>query len=80
MKLEPNEGESRENAVSLRCDESVNLSFALRYLNLFNKANSLCSIVDVQLSTEAPLVVKYGVEDFGALKFYLAPKITDEDE
>ena len=80
VKLEPNDGDSRENAVSLTCDESVNLSFALRYLNMFNKANTLSNTVEVHLSSEAPLTVKYGVEDFGALKFYLAPKITDDDE
>ena len=80
MKLEPNEGDSRENAVSLSCDESVNLSFALRYLNMFNKANTLSNVVDVHLSSEAPLTVKYGIEDFGALKFYLAPKITEDED
>lgn len=47
VKLEPNEGDSRESAVNLTCDETVNLSFALRYLNMFNKANTLCNTVNV---------------------------------
>lgn len=80
MKLEPNEGDSRDNAVSIQCTEEVNLSFALRYLNMFNKANTLSDKVHVHLSNEAPLIVQYNVQDYGHLKFYLAPKITDDEE
>jgi proliferating cell nuclear antigen len=80
VKIEPNEGDSRDTAVGLTCEENVNLSFALRYLNMFNKANTLSNQVEVHLSTEAPLTVKYAVADFGHLKFYLAPKITDDEE
>jgi proliferating cell nuclear antigen len=58
----------------------VNLSFALRYLNMFNKANSLNDKVHIHLSNEAPLTVRYNIEEYGSLKFYLAPKITEEDE
>lgn len=79
VKLEPNEGESRDTAVVVKCEEKVNLSFALRYLNMFNKANSLSDKVDVHLSNEAPLTVNYGISDYGHLKFYLAPKITEDE-
>ena len=59
-------------------DETVCLSFALRYLNLFNKAASLSNQVVLYLSPETPLCVDYKIENLGSLKFYLAPKISDE--
>ena len=59
-------------------DESVNLSFALRYLNMFNKASCLCNNVRMMLAADTPLVVEYEIESLGSLKYYLAPKISDE--
>jgi proliferating cell nuclear antigen len=58
--------------------DSVSLSFALRYLNLFNKAYSLSNQVKISMSADTPLVVEYEVESMGELKFYLAPKISED--
>jgi proliferating cell nuclear antigen len=58
-------------------DDAVTLSFALRYLNLFNKAYTLSNSVKISMAADTPLVVEYEVETLGSLKFYLAPKITD---
>jgi proliferating cell nuclear antigen len=56
---------------------NVNASFALRYLNLFNKASSLSATVTLSVSEDLPLIVKYDF-DIGTMKYYLAPKINDE--
>ena len=53
------------------------MSFALRYLNLFNKAYTLSTHVKLSMAADTPLVVEYEVEMLGTLKYYLAPKITD---
>jgi hypothetical protein len=45
----------------------------------FAKAASLSSVVKLSMSKDLPLVVEYTIDDIGHLKFYLAPKI-DEDE
>ena len=39
--LKPNQGETKEDAMHLQIEENVKLSFALRYLNMFNKASIL---------------------------------------
>lgn len=65
--------------MTVKCEEKVNLAFALRYLNMFNKANTLSDKVQVHLSNEAPLTVNYSINDYGHLKFYLAPKITEDE-
>eukprot|EP00351_Strombidinopsis_sp_SopsisLIS2011_P000432 CAMPEP_0116884416 /NCGR_PEP_ID=MMETSP0463-20121206/17312_1 /TAXON_ID=181622 /ORGANISM="Strombidinopsis sp, Strain SopsisLIS2011" /LENGTH=119 /DNA_ID=CAMNT_0004540907 /DNA_START=414 /DNA_END=773 /DNA_ORIENTATION=- len=59
-------------------EDGVSLSFALRYLNLFNKAYSLSNQVKISMAADVPLVVEYAVDNLGTLKFYLAPKITDD--
>ena len=59
--------------------EKVNLSFALRYLNMFNKASTLCSNVKLMLASDTPLVVEYEIESLGSLKYYLAPKINENE-
>ena len=58
--------------------DAVSLSFALRYLNLFNKAYTLSQQVKISMSADTPLVVEYEVENMGELKFYLAPKISED--
>lgn len=58
--------------------DTVVLSFALRYLNLFNKAYNLSNSVRIQMASETPLVVEYEIDKLGSLKYYLAPKISDQ--
>eukprot|EP01026_Neomeris_dumetosa_P079223 TRINITY_DN8623_c0_g2_i3.p2 TRINITY_DN8623_c0_g2~~TRINITY_DN8623_c0_g2_i3.p2 ORF type:complete len:198 (-),score=23.00 TRINITY_DN8623_c0_g2_i3:568-1161(-) len=61
-------------------EEAVNASFALKYLNTFTKATSLSQYVTLQISPNLPIVVEYKIADFGSIKFYLAPKLDDENE
>lgn len=61
-------------------NEPVSLTFALRYLNSFTKATSLSESVTISLSSELPVVVEYKIADMGYIRYYLAPKIEDEDE
>ncbi len=73
-------GEKVEDKTSIEVKEPVKLAFALRYLNMFNKASSCSPAVSLMLSSETPLVVEYAMDKLGALKFYLAPKISEEKE
>ncbi len=50
-----------------------------RYLSLFAKAAGLSDYVTLSLSTDAPLVVEFRVQDIGYIRYYLAPKIDDGD-
>ena len=66
--------------VTIDLQESVELTFALRYLNFFTKATSLSPSVTLQLNKDLPLVVEYRIEDIGYVRYYLAPKIDSDDE
>mmetsp|Transcript_16322 Transcript_16322/g.36979 ORF Transcript_16322/g.36979 Transcript_16322/m.36979 type:complete len:262 (-) Transcript_16322:8-793(-) len=69
-----------ESAVTIELEEDVELTFALRYLNIFTKATPLSGTVTLSMSKDVPLVVEYKIESIGYVRFYLAPKIEDEDE
>lgn len=59
--------------------EPVALTFALRYLNNFAKATPLSSQVKIGLTKDLPIVVEYNIESMGHVKYFLAPKIEDEE-
>ncbi|GAB2209572.1 hypothetical protein Droror1_Dr00026790 [Drosera rotundifolia] len=70
-----------EDQTIIEMNEPVTLTFALRYMNSFTKATPLSNTVTISLSSELPVVVEYKIAEMGYIRFYLAPKIEeDEDE
>ena len=47
---------------------------------MFTKASSLSPLVSLYLSVEFPLMVEYKLAQLGVLKFYLAPRISDDNK
>ena len=78
IKLQQSDNVKAEEQTTLEVNEVVNQQFAIRYLNLFNKASPLSSFTRLCMHTEQPLVVEYKIDQLGLLKYYLAPKINDE--
>jgi len=78
IKLGQNEGGNIDERTTLEVSEGVTQQFAIRYLNMFNKASPLTTFTRLCLHAEQPLVVEYKIENLGVLKYYLAPKISDE--
>jgi len=72
-------GDSDES-FDLQVNDPIELSFATQYLKKFTAAGPLARDVTVALSADVPMVIAYEVEDFGHLKYFLAPKIDDEDD
>ena len=71
--------DKEEEAVTIEMQEPVNLTFASRYLGMFTKASCLSGQVSLSMSPDVPLVVEYNIADMGHIRYYLAPKIEDED-
>ncbi|CAD8095551.1 unnamed protein product [Paramecium primaurelia] len=80
VSVKSNDCEKKEERVECDVDEPVNLSFAVRYFNLFNKASALSPQVILSMSQDQPLVIEYQIENMGSLKLYLAPKINDDEQ
>lgn len=72
--------EKEDEHVVIDMEEPVELTFALRYLNFFTKATPLSGCVVISMSPDIPVVVEYPISDVGHIKFYLAPKIEEDDE
>ncbi|KAK3089241.1 hypothetical protein FSP39_002044 [Pinctada imbricata] len=72
--------DKEEEAVIVEMNQAVTLTFALRYLNFFTKATPLAPQVTLSMSQDVPLVVEYKIADMGFLRYYLAPKIEDQEE
>jgi proliferating cell nuclear antigen len=78
--------EKEDDEVTIQMEEPVELTFALRYLNLFTKATPLGGHMTLSMSPDVPVVVEYpicvdkGGEGVGHVRYYLAPKIDEEEE
>lgn len=68
-----------EKNVEINLSEPVALTFSLKYLVNFCKASGLSDSVKLSLSNEVPLLVEYEISNQSYLRFYLAPKIGDEE-
>jgi proliferating cell nuclear antigen len=72
--------DKEEEQVVIELKDAVSLNFALRYLNFFTKATPLSDTVTLSMSKDVPLVVEYRIESMGYIRYYLAPKIEEEEE
>ena len=78
IRIGVNEGMTKEQQTLIEVTEPCEQQFAIRYLNMFNKAAPLSTHTRLCLHQEQPLVVEYEIGNLGVLKYYLAPKINDE--
>ncbi|EEB09016.2 hypothetical protein SJAG_04190 [Schizosaccharomyces japonicus yFS275] len=68
-----------DQSIEISLTQAVSLTFSLKYLAQFTKATPLATRVTLSMSSEVPLLVEYKMES-GHLRYYLAPKIGEEDE
>ncbi|KAK1267621.1 Proliferating cell nuclear antigen [Acorus gramineus] len=69
-----------EESTIIEMTQPVSLTFALRYMNCFTRATPLSNTVTISMSSDLPMVVEYKIAEMGYLRFYLAPKIEDEED
>ncbi|KAF7153639.1 hypothetical protein RHSIM_Rhsim01G0234300 [Rhododendron simsii] len=69
-----------EEATIIEMNEPVSLTFGLRYMNSLTKATPLSNTVTLSLSSGLPAVVEYRIAEMGYIRFYLAPKIEEDDD
>lgn len=64
---------------TMKIKGNTKCKFANRYLQMFTKASNLSKSVILKISSDNPMCVEYIIADLGVLKYYLAPKIEDEN-
>ena len=57
--------------------EELNISFSLNHLCKMCCSTKLGATIDVSLSREYPMALKYNLGDESQVIFYIAPKISD---
>ena len=77
MELRENNTENENESISLEVEQPMTQNFSLTFLNSFCKAASLSSRVKLCLSDQTPLLLEFSMGDLGELKFYLAPKLSE---
>lgn len=65
-------------AINMRQPACVSVS--LKFLSQFTKATPLSETVRVEFSNDCPMLVEYPIGDMGYIRFYLAPKVDDEED
>ncbi|KAI9794197.1 MAG: proliferating cell nuclear antigen [Peltula sp. TS41687] len=73
------DAEHSEKNIEISLSEPVALTFSLKYLVNFCKATGLSDTVRLCLSNEVPLLVEYPLAGNSYLRYYLAPKIGDDE-
>jgi len=68
-----------EESTTIDCSKNIQLTFALKFLNTFCKAASLCPQVILNLIDDKPLMVEFKIPEVGHIRYYLAPKIDEEN-
>jgi len=67
-----------ENSDQINENKIVKGKFSLKYLNLFTKGSTnMCSVVEIMLKNDYPILIKYAVASLGHITFCLAPKVDD---
>ncbi len=80
MTLKANTTEKEDDDIEIDCTEKVNSTYGLQYLNGFAKASGLTNRIGLYLSNSFPLMIEYDIENIGFIKFFLAPKMDDEEQ
>lgn len=80
--IRPSEDDvEKDKKTQLRIEQPLSLNFAMRYLNNFARATPLSPTVTLCLAPDKPIEVMYSFNDnCGSLRFFLAPKIDEEDQ
>jgi proliferating cell nuclear antigen len=76
--LEPKDADGRpEDEISIETAHPDSVSFTLRYLYSFGKANLLNPQVKLSLCKTLPLIIEYQIGETGYIRFFVAPKVDD---
>jgi proliferating cell nuclear antigen len=69
-----------DDDVTIELNEAVTQTYAMRFLILFSKGQSLSKRVKLSICNDVPLVAEYKMGDMGYIRYFLAPKIDDDND
>lgn len=79
--LQQTDSADDKNAVTISVNEPVKMTFPGKYLNMFTKAVPVSDSVTMCIQDGNPLAVEFALPDeLGFVRYFLAPKIDQEEE
>lgn len=69
--------ETSQTKITMR--KPVTISVSVKFLSAFTKATSLSPTVKLEIIDKQPMMVEYSLGEVGYLRFYLAPKLGDDE-
>ncbi|KAJ3344875.1 hypothetical protein HDU91_007523 [Kappamyces sp. JEL0680] len=72
--------EDEENQTVIHLNSPVSVLLSVKFLVDFSKATPLSKTVTLGITNDLPVLVEYKVSDVGHIRYYLAPKMSEEDE
>lgn len=71
--------EDEDTTTVIHLNRPVNVVLSLKYLVQFTKATPLSKRVTLGVSSDVPMLVEYKVGEAGYIRYYLAPKMDEEE-
>ncbi|KAJ3327533.1 proliferating cell nuclear antigen, partial [Blyttiomyces sp. JEL0837] len=71
--------DDEDSTTTINLTSPVSCTYSLKYLINFTKATPLSNSVILSLTNEVPILVEYKASEVGHIRYYLAPKIGDEN-
>mmetsp|Transcript_5000 Transcript_5000/g.6212 ORF Transcript_5000/g.6212 Transcript_5000/m.6212 type:complete len:291 (+) Transcript_5000:65-937(+) len=65
--------------VLITMNDDASQTFSIKYLVNFCKATNLSKTVLLSMDNQVPLMITYKINDLGNIRYYLAPKIDDDE-
>ena len=81
--IKPSSGsidDESDKSVTIELNCPVSMTFSVKYLMNFTKATALSEYVILSMTEEVPALVEYKAHDAGYIRFYLAPKLGEDEE
>lgn len=72
------EESSEKEGLKIEAKESVTQEIAMKYINLISKVAPLCQNVKISLGTNHPVFFDFVISDLAYIRFYIAPKIDND--
>jgi proliferating cell nuclear antigen len=71
------DGDFVTQETEIECADEVDTDleevYSLKYINMFIKATSICSNIEIMQSEQGPIAFKYSIANLGDITFFLAP-------
>lgn len=72
--------ENKEDRTSINVIEPVTKDIAVKYINYMSKAGMMVASVRMCMGEESPVYFEFNLDDLGYMRYYIAPRLRENEE